>query len=246
MRARGASDAAAGFTLLEAMLSVALMAVIVGALATVTAEWLPNWRRGFADLQHADLLSLGLSRTADDISAAEFVTPNNSTSQPLFEGNELSVHFVRSAIGPDSQPHLEVVRIAETVDDRGFALVRTRAPFTPLAPGASVATGYAFSDPVVLVRAPFRISFAYSGPTRIWLNSWGADRLLPRAVRITVRDGRSDQVLAASTAVLVKVTAAGISKLASSDVAPAPAPEPQSRNAGQAPTSTSSSPSPER
>jgi general secretion pathway protein J len=222
VKAQRAHNAAAGFTLLEAMLSVALMAAIVAALATITAQWLPNWRRSFADLQRADLLSLGLERIASDISSAEYVTPNSATPEVLFDGKELSVTFVRSAIGPDSQPHLEIIRIAETIDDRGFAVVRTRAPFTPLAAGASLATGYSFTDPVVLVRAPFRISFGYTGPARTWLSAWGPDKRLPSAVRVTVRDAQSDQVLAASTAVTVKVTATGLPTPNSNDAATTP------------------------
>jgi len=190
------------------MLAVALTAAIILGLATVTAQWLPNWRRGFDGLQRADLLSLGLERIVADVSSAEYVTPSGATPQPLFYGEALSVTFVRSALGPDSSPHLEVVRLTETVDDRGFAIVRTRAPFTPLPPGAG-ATQYAFADPVVLVRAPFRITFAYAGPDRVWVNSWGSKDQLPAGVRISVRDWPSDQVLAASTAAQLKVTAKG-------------------------------------
>jgi general secretion pathway protein J len=208
VRYRDARPSVAGFTLLEAMLAVALTAAIVLALATVTAQWLPNWRRGFEGLQRADLLSLGLERIVADVSSAEYVTPGGATPQPLFYGQALSVTFVRSALGPDSSPHLEVVRLAETVDDRGFAIVRTRAPFTPLPQGAAW-TQYAFADPVVLVRAPFRISFAYAGPDRAWVNSWGPSDQLPDAVRVSVRDWPSDQVLAASTAAQLKVTAKG-------------------------------------
>ena len=119
--------------------------------------------------------------------------------------------FVRSALGPDSRPHLEVVRLAETVDDRGFAMVRTRAPFAPQPPGGA-ATQYAFGDPVVLVRAPFRISFGYSGPDRVWADSWGPADRLPDAVRITVRDSASGQALAASTATRLLVTASGVAR----------------------------------
>jgi general secretion pathway protein J len=244
MKARRARSGVAGFTLLEAMLSLALVAAIVAALATVTAQWLPNWRRSFADLQRADLLSLGLERIAADISSAEFVTPNGATPEILFEGRELSVNFVRSAIGPDAQPHLEIIRIAETVDDRGFAVVRTRAPFTPLASGASLAPGYAFSDPVVLVRAPFRVSFAYAGPARTWLSAWGPDKRLPSAVRITVRDARSGQVLAASTAVTMKVTASGVPTPDSNEAAPAPDQAAAPGDAPQATRSNSSGQSP--
>ena len=230
MRHRRARQSVAGFTLLEAMLAVALMAAIVLALATITAQWLPNWRRGFASLQSADLLSLGLERIVADVSSAEFVTPSGATAQPLFYGEALSLIFVRSALGPQSHPHLEVVRLAEAVDERGFAIVRTRAPFAPLAPGVA-ATQYAFADPVVLVRAPFRVSFAYCGPDRVWVNSWGPNDKLPDAVRITVRDSASGQALAASTATRLKVTANGVAASA----APEPGQPPQPNADGQAP-----------
>ncbi len=210
MRAQPKPKSIAGFTLMEAMLAVALMAAIVMAIATIAAQWMPNWRRGFADLQRADLLSLGIERIAADISSAEFVLPNGAATEPLFDGRELSVTFVRTAFGPDSHPHLEVVRLAEAVDDRGFAIVRTRAPFVPLAQGATIANQYVFADPVVLVRAPFRVSFGYAGPQRTWLPTWGPSQRLPTAVRITVRDAATEQVLAASTAVPLKITANGL------------------------------------
>ena len=112
MRCRDVRPSVAGFTLLEAMLAVALTAAIILALATVTAQWLPNWRRGFEGLQRADILSLGLERIVADISSAEYVTPSGGTPQPLFYGEALSVTFVRSALGPDASPHLELVRLA--------------------------------------------------------------------------------------------------------------------------------------
>jgi general secretion pathway protein J len=232
MSRRRARRSVAGFTLLEAMLALALTAAIVLSLATVAAQWLPNWRRGFASLQSADLLSLGLERIVADVSSAEYVSPGGAATQPLFYGEALSLIFVRSALGPDSHANLEVVRLAETVDKRGFAIVRTRAPFAPLAPGLDP-TRYAFADPVVLVRAPFRVSFAYAGPDRVWVNSWGPSDTLPDAVRITVRDSASGQALAASTATRLKVTANGVA--ASGAAAPDQPPQPDAN--GQAPAS---------
>lgn len=222
---RGAKPKAhvAGFSLIEAMAALALTATIVMALAAVTGQWLPNWRRGFVDLQRADLLGVGLERIVEDISAAEYVTPQGGAPTQLFEGDSSTVIFVRSAIGPNSYPHLEVVRLGRTEDDRGLALTRTRAPFAPAAPGKSAQT-FAFGDAVALVRAPFRVTFAYAGPDRVWVDSWKGEQRLPDAVRITVRDAVGNRVLAASTAVRVKVTAPGVPKLeAQANAANAPA-----------------------
>jgi general secretion pathway protein J len=209
---RANSDArVAGFSLIEAMAALALTATIIMALSSVAGQWLPNWRRGFVELQRADLLGVGLEQIVDDLSAAEYVTPWGGAPVPLFEGDVSSVTFVRSAIGPDSYPHLEVVRLAEINEDRGLAMVRTRAPFAPTAPRAP-AQAIAFGDPVTLIRAPFHISFAYAGPDRVWLPSWKGRDQLPEAVRITVRDTVANRVLAASTVARVRVTAPGAPK----------------------------------
>lgn len=204
---------AAGFSLIEAIAAVALTATIIVLLSGVTGQWLPNWRRGFVDLQRADLLAVGLERVVQDISAAEYVTPSSDTPAPLFEGDETSVTFVRSAIGPDSYPHLEVVRIAEGKDDRGLATTRTRAPFAPRGPGGR-APPFVFGDPVALIRAPFGVSFAYAGPDRVWVANWRGQERLPDAVRITIRNAAAaKRAIVASTAVTLKVTAPGVPKL---------------------------------
>ena len=50
----------AGFSMIEALATLALTATIILALSSVAGQWLPNWRRGFVDLQRVDLLGIGL------------------------------------------------------------------------------------------------------------------------------------------------------------------------------------------
>jgi general secretion pathway protein J len=197
--------ARAGFSLFEALAAMALMAALAAALATVTAQWLPNWRRGFVRVQGTEQLRLGVERIVADLSAAEFITPNADTRHPLFEGNALSATFVRSALGPNTRPGLEIIRLTETSDERGFALVRERAPFTPLPADAGGIRLPQFSDPVVLVRAPYRIRFSYAGPDRVWRDTWHDERRLPEAMRIRVKDAATDRTLSASTAARIHV-----------------------------------------
>ena len=77
----------------------------------MTAQWLPNWNRGFAHVQRAELLALGLERMVADLSAAEFVSANGKTRQPLFDGAELSVTLpadgdrAEYAARPRNRPH---------------------------------------------------------------------------------------------------------------------------------------------
>lgn len=195
-----AHSAISGFTLVEALVATALMGVVLAALATVTAQWLPNWNRGFVRVQRSELLAVALDRIVADLAAAEFISPGRETRPPLFEGAELSVTLVRSALGPNTRPGLEIIRIAETSDRQGPALVRSSAPF---APGASATAQFHFGDPVVLLRAPYRASFSYAGQDGVWKGRWQDARELPSAVRLIIRDAATHQTLSVSTAAVI-------------------------------------------
>ncbi|QPF82988.1 prepilin-type N-terminal cleavage/methylation domain-containing protein [Bradyrhizobium genosp. L] len=200
---RGAQRAEAGFTLLEVLLATLLMTVILAALATVTAQWLPNWNRGMLRVQRAEKLAIGLERALADLEVAEMIPISGNGKRPLFEGNELSVTFVRTAVGPNTRPGLEIIRLIEKADAEGLALVRERSPFSPRSPDEQIR----FVDQVVLVRAPFRVTFAYAGPDQVWQPTWRDQVQLPSLVRVSVRDAATGQVLAVSSAATVHVNA---------------------------------------
>jgi general secretion pathway protein J len=196
-----------GFSLIEILVALVLLAGILSALATVTSQWLPNWNRGFVHVQRTELFAQGLERLVADLAAAEFVTANGKSKQPLFEGEELAVRFVRPAIGPNARPGLEVVQIATTGSKQGLALVRTRTPFLPLPADGKISDVSDLSDPVVLMRAPYRTIFSYAGPDHLWQGNWNDADHLPSEIRISVRDVATEQVLAVSTATVVRVNA---------------------------------------
>lgn len=203
---RDCESGEAGFSLIEALAAVAIMAAILYAIGSVAGQWLPNWRRGFADVQQADLLDLGVERIASDVAAAEYEAPDALAATPLFEGGPSSAMFVRPAIGPNAGAALEIVWIHEVEAPGGPQMVRERAPFAT-APAGSAKPTLSFHDPVVLARPPFRLAFAYAGPDRAWLESWRGAPKLPLAFRVTVRETRTNRILAASTAVGLHVTA---------------------------------------
>ena len=192
----------AGFTLIEALIATALMGVILTAIATVTAQWLPNWNRGMGNVQRSEILALGLERLVADVSVAEFIPGGREFLLPVFDGTELSMTFVRSALGPNTRSGLDLVRIAEIGSDRGPTLVRTRARYVPVTPDTRNDQPN-FTDPVVLIRAPYRVTFSYAGRDRVWRNTWRGVNELPKAIRVQVRDAATDRLLSVSTSTLV-------------------------------------------
>jgi general secretion pathway protein J len=98
-----------------------------------------------------------------------------------------------------------VVQLGETTERREFVTVRSRTRFAPLPSASSLSEQLHFGNPVVLLRAPFRLSFAYAGPDRVWQKTWqGADKL-PTMIRLTVRDARTERVVSISTVTPVHV-----------------------------------------
>ena len=193
----------AGFTLLEALIAIALMGLILGALAAVTAQWLPSWNRGLFRVQRIEQVAIALDRLSADLAAAQYISPLGLKNVPLFRGTATAVVFVRSTLGPNDRGGLEFVQIAETVDARGRALVRMRAPFVTLPNTDSWPATIAFRDPVVLLRTPFRIAFSYATPAGQWKDSWNDRSALPTAVRFDILDG--ERRLVVSTAARVQV-----------------------------------------
>ncbi len=198
MRAYSNSSPVAGFTLVEALVAMALMGLVLTGLGLVTSQWVPNWQKGKARVQQSELVALAIDRIVADLSAAEFVPANREAKHPLFEGSELSVTFVRTALGPNDRPGLQIVRLAE-ID--GLALARSTAPF---APRSAQAGPPPFAEPVELLRSPYRVSFSYAGRDSLWRSDWRDADELPQAVRLVVRDTGTGRTLSVSTATVIR------------------------------------------
>ena len=194
-----------GFTLIETLVALALMGLVLSALANLTAQWLPNWNRGLERIQRSELISIALQRLGDDLAAAQSIPASRDDKQMLFIGSEQSVTFVRTALGPNVGPGLDVVHFGETTDRDGLATVRSRMTFHPLPPQASLSDQLHFGEPVVLLRAPYRLSFAFAGEDRVWKSNWQDAEKLPTKVRLTVRDTSSERAPSISTVATIHV-----------------------------------------
>ena len=136
-----------GFTLIETIVALALTGLVLSALASITAQWLPSWNCGVDRIQRSELMGIALQRIGADLAAAEYVPANRDSRRPLFDGTELSVIFVRTALGPNAGPGLDVVRLGEINERREFITVRSRTRFTPLPLGVVVVRTTAFQRP---------------------------------------------------------------------------------------------------
>jgi len=194
-----------GFTLIETLVALALMGLVLSALANITTQWLPNWNRGLDRIQRSEMIGITLQRIADDLADALPVPASTSDMGPFFTGSEQSITFVRAALGPNAGPELDVVHLGETTDKAGLATVRSRTQFRPVPPNASASNLFHFAEPVVLLRAPYRLSFAYAGEDdEEWQSSWRDLSKLPSRIRLTVRDASNGRAISTVTSIHVQ------------------------------------------
>ena len=185
--------ASRGFTLIETIVALALMGLVLSALASITAQWLPELEPRHRPYpaqrvdRHRAAADRGRSRRGG-ICARPTATRGSRCSMD----RSCRSRLVRTALGPNAGPGLDVVRIGETTErtrvrDGAFA----RAFRAACRDGSSLSEQLHFGDPVVLLRAPFRLSFAYAGSDRVWKGSWHEADRLPAMIRLTVRDAAS-------------------------------------------------------
>lgn len=184
-----------GFTLLEMLMAVAAMAMIVGALGAVTGQWLPNWKRGLVLVQSNEQLAIALDRLAADLASAEYVAATGLDDNPAFSGTDSEIIFVRAGLGPNQRGGLDIVRVASIVENGERMLVRSRAPFRVLAPGDPALGRIVFRDPVVLMRPPWRLAFAFAAQDGKWQSRWRIAGDLPTWIRLDIRSAPDALVL---------------------------------------------------
>jgi general secretion pathway protein J len=177
--ARSRAEARAGFTLLEALLSLAIAAAILSGIAMVSAQVLRNWNHGSSTIAAMEMLTSGLARLGTDLSLALPVRPPGSeNSKILFEGEERKIMFVAATGFGAGNRGVELLTVEVVPDGEGIALVRKR--------GAVASLATLQTDPVVLLRGRATVRFAYRDDEGVRTTVWAGKSKLPASVEVEI------------------------------------------------------------
>lgn len=188
-RRGGPAGGADGFTLIEALVALAIGGFVIATLATVTGQWMRNWQVGIPVLQRSQSLVTGLDRIVADVAAARFM-PAGATGF-IFTGEPTAITLVRQTLPVETPAGLEVVRLAALPGGGDVTLARSRSPL----PFGSSLSAPADPSPVALLRQPQAVRFAYADADQVWQTSWQVPARLPRLVRVEVIDRRSGRAV---------------------------------------------------
>jgi prepilin-type N-terminal cleavage/methylation domain-containing protein len=187
-----------GFTLVEVLAALAIASVIIMASTALIHNVALFFDRGTRGVTEAERLMLAVERLAGDFSSARFVSRRTEggaaaaafAGEPASSERPASIIFVgagRAALGGARDDDLISLMVEEDGEVR--RLVRRRATWPgPRARFEDVTP----QDPVVLIEGKVDISFVFGRVTPdgalAWYASWAGEWVLPRYVRLILRD----------------------------------------------------------
>jgi prepilin-type N-terminal cleavage/methylation domain-containing protein len=192
-----------GFTLVEVLAAFAIGAVIIAACAGLIHNVALNFDRGTRTVDVAERFVLAIDRLSADFASARAVARRSEAGpalaflgEPGGEQTPGKILFVAAAPVTGAPPGDEVVMLTVKQDEKVTRLVRRRASW----PGPSSSfDDVAPDNPVVLIEGKWSISFLFGRltPERAlaWHSSWIGEAMLPRFVRLMVRDANGRDLL---------------------------------------------------
>jgi prepilin-type N-terminal cleavage/methylation domain-containing protein len=186
-----------GFTLVEVLAALAIASVIIMASAALIHNVALFFDRGTRGVTEAERLMLAVERLAGDFGSARFVWRRTEDGAAVAfaaeqAGSERPANITFVGAGRAvSTPRVDDDLINLVVEEEGEVrrLVRRRATWPgPRARFEDVTP----QDPVVLIEGRLDISFVFGRVTPdgvlTWYASWAGERVLPRYVRLMLRD----------------------------------------------------------
>lgn len=195
---RQVPEAERGFSLLEAMVALAIASIILAAIATLGSQVLRNWMRGQETLVALEMLQRGIGRLETDLSlAVPMPPPGSETAEVLFKGDAQSLMFPAATGFGAGNRGLELLSMNVAPDGDGSVLIRKRGPIANL--------GTVLTDPVALLRGRMTLSFSFRDSAGALSTVWENQNTLPAAVLVDIR-GASGASLFPAAIVIPLVT----------------------------------------
>lgn len=198
----------AGFTLIELMVSLALLAVIlsllVGGLKVLSQSWDANSRR----IDAIDMLSRAADILRRDAAGLQrIVATVGGAPRYLFTGTHDQLAFVTLEPPYPTAEGAYFVSYSVAANGPQTDLVRARARYRH---GMQAFPGATPANEVRLLEGPYRYRFAYAQKSAgggKWQTSWHDTTRLPELVRLQILDARRNELVSSPIVVAISADA---------------------------------------
>lgn len=180
--------AQAGFTLLELLAGIAVMAIMLGSASTALSLLSDAAIRGATQTDRIDMLARGLAAVRNDIAGMRrVIIADDSKRRFLFLGEARIMQFVVIEPGYPSDPGSYLVTYSVRSGGGQTQLVRSREPF--VSGRRKRESNRKDPSEVVVIDGPYRIEFDYRARTVRgvrWVAKWTEERSMPDLVRLRI------------------------------------------------------------
>lgn len=177
-------DGQQGFTLVELLASLVIVAVVMALLGSSVRTLAASWDRQITKLDDSDVLARSIAVFRRDLrSLRQFSAGTVKAPKLAFEGQARSVTFVSSAVRSPVDHGLTVINYTFRRNGRFLQLVRRTGQFKSGVPVSGVALG----NPVVLIDGLSSGTLSYRGVIASktgWKRAWPKGTSLPDIVRL--------------------------------------------------------------
>jgi hypothetical protein len=181
------SRSPSGFTLIEAILSLALTALVVGILALATKQFLMTWQTGLASLDDAEELNLTEMAIRRDLDSIAQFSPDHESLIYTFAGRSDSLRIFSEVTKPEiRRPFLAID--FHSVEGKG--LIRSSTPYD----GANPLVQMNFPKGERLIPSRYSVTFSFRDNDGSEKSDWQSGDL-PQMITIEVR-GLDQKILA--------------------------------------------------
>lgn len=185
----------AGFTLLEMLVSMAVLSLLMALVATSVQIMSDGWRRGGAAANVHDMLGRANDVLRRDLSALRRIVIVDKAKKPrfVFFGDATAMTFVAREPPFPTRPGLYIVRLSVSQRDGRTRLVRSRMPYNEKLAAELKSGGQPLQDAVAVLSGQFDVSMAYRSETASWKSSWSDAQEMPSHIKVQVKDRGSSR-----------------------------------------------------
>ncbi len=188
LKALRGRHAEAGFTLLELLAAIAVMAIMLGAASSALRLLSNAAIRGATQTDRLDMIARGLAAVRNDIAGMRRVTITDKDKRRfVFTGEARTMQFVLIEPSSPREPGSYLVTYRVRSSGGQTQLVRSREPFE----SGRRKRDRDHGDPseVVVIDGPYRVAFSYLARTTRgteWAAKWTDERSMPELVRLQI------------------------------------------------------------
>lgn len=181
-----------GFTIIEMLVSLTVLAVILGLLSGGLRVLTQNADRNAARFESMDMLSRAFDILRRDLAGLQRITAaSGKTNRYLFTGTEKKMSLIALEPPYPTAPGPYFIDYSVHINGKQAELIRARAAYRQ---GMLAFPGATPANRVPLVTGPLDYRFAYGHKTPNglkWLSPWPYPTRLPSLVRLEILDAKT-------------------------------------------------------